>query len=183
MVFPVLENLIMKQHAASYSYDRMKAAWILVFVICELIRNLLDDNEKRSVPIIIMVLVCLLSAFNLESYKNNEHYIWKVDYRESNQLLADYANEQYPNALYASNLWVRGYMNLLFDRGIYEFCDLTTAAKLAEDNGNDTIVYLQPDCNALGSITVYKSDLSEAVVYTVRDGQVVANDPQIICTE
>lgn len=48
MSFPLLENIIMKQHAVEYTYDRMKAAWIVVFIICELIRNLLDVSDKKK---------------------------------------------------------------------------------------------------------------------------------------
>lgn len=58
-----------------------------------------------------------------------------MDYRENNQLLADYVNEQYPNGLYASDSAIRGYINLLFERGIYEWCSESSAAEIAEEKG------------------------------------------------
>lgn len=40
-VFPVLENFIMKEHAISYSYDRMKFGFIIVLIICDLMSLIL----------------------------------------------------------------------------------------------------------------------------------------------
>ena len=41
MAFPLVENLIMKEHAISYTYDRMKGIFVLSFLICELSSSLL----------------------------------------------------------------------------------------------------------------------------------------------
>lgn len=128
--------------------------------------------------VLATVLVCLLSVRNYEAYRNNEHYIWPVDYRENNQLLTDYVNEQYPNGLYASDSAIRGYMNLLFERGIYEWCSESSAAEIAEEKGEAPIVFIQKEGYALQSITVYSGDLSDGIVYTVCNGQVVASDLQ-----
>ena len=40
LAFPILENFVMKQHALVYTYDRMKAAWLIIFLTCEVIRNI-----------------------------------------------------------------------------------------------------------------------------------------------
>lgn len=143
MAFPVLENIIMKQHAVAYTYDRMKAAFVVIFILCEVIRNLLEYSETvghEQHLIIILVVAC--AVLNLQSYMKDEFYIWRTDYKEDNEMLAKYITEQYPNALYASNGAVRGYMNLLWGRGIYEGQTLDLACGLATSQNVDKVVYI-----------------------------------------
>ena len=77
LAFPAVENIIMKQHAVEYTYDRMKAAWIVVFIACELIRNLLDLDSSKRVLLVLTVLVCITSILNFMSYMKNirMHYM------------------------------------------------------------------------------------------------------------
>ena len=175
--FPILENLLMKQHAVQYTYDRMKVAWIVIFIVCELIRNILDMTDKNRAKIIVLTIVCFTSCLNLYSYMNSTKYIWEINYRKNNKLLADYVTDRYSNALYASNSVIRGYMNLLFGRGIWENQNLESAISLAAESGKQEIVYLQPDGYDLQSITVYVMDDSEvrSMVYSVDEGTVVEN--------
>lgn len=175
LAFPAVENIIMKQHAVEYTYDRMKAAWIVVFIACELIRNLLDLDSSKRVRLVLTVLVCITSILNFMSYTDNPKYIWEVSYRENNQLMADYVNEKYPDALYASNSAIRGYMNLLFGRGIYEDCDVNAADTIAVSKEKDVMVYLQPNGYDLQGITVYSTDLAHCAYYTVENGEVIEN--------
>lgn len=178
MAFPVLENIIMKEHAISYTYDRMKAAWVLVLLLCELIRNLLDADGRRIMAFGAMGLVCLTSALNLHSYIGNISYIWQVDYRDNNKILADYVTEQYPDALYAANSSIRGYMNLLFERGIWEGCDLDRAKAIASERGKNTIVFIQESGYSVQQIDVYECKDDEILTqtsYKIVDGEVIEN--------
>ena len=54
--------------------------------------------------------------------QDTNFYAQKVDYLETNNLLADYIKENYPldDCVLAQNNATRGYSNLLFHRGIYE---------------------------------------------------------------
>jgi hypothetical protein len=178
MSFPVLENIIMKQHALTYTYDRMKAAWILVFLICEVIRNILDNSrgKEKALCIGLFTLVACLSLANYKSYVGNRSYIWQVDYKESNQKMADYINANYPDALFASGSTVRGYANLLFGRGIYEGENLDQAADLAMEKGKNMIVYIKfLDGYQIQSVSVYDNALMECAVYRIENGVVVAD--------
>lgn len=123
LVFPVLENVIMKEHAITYTYDRMKFIFFLSFLICELSYGLLKSALHDKINIIVGVLAgtIIVCGLNLKVYKENSSYVWEIDYRKDNQIIADYINENYSNSVLAINGWgIRGYMNLLFGRGIYE---------------------------------------------------------------
>lgn len=122
LAFPLLENMIMKQHAVTYSYDRMKGILFLSFLCCELMRQLMDETETKKYIFGILICVVALSCImNLRLYKNGEYYMWDAGYRADNMALAEYINDKYPNSvLGVSEGPVRGYVNLLFGRGIYE---------------------------------------------------------------
>ena len=48
LMFPLIENIIMKQHAVGYTYDRMKGSFVLSFLICELVYGLLNYLKKAK---------------------------------------------------------------------------------------------------------------------------------------
>ena len=45
LFFPVLENIVMSQHAIQYTYDRMKLIFGISLLICELSYNLLNESK------------------------------------------------------------------------------------------------------------------------------------------
>lgn len=158
--FPILENIVMKEHALSYSYDRMKAVFVLIFLICETAKNIFESSQKKErCVIVITTLVVIAGCLNLFSYINNEDYIWAAEYREDNNKIAEYVTKQYPDALYASDTIIRGYMNLLFGRGIYEGVDIEGAAAIAEEKGKEQIVYIIKDGYTIKNIRVYDGSL------------------------
>lgn len=123
LIFPCLENILMKEHAFYYTYDRMKFIFILSFLICELSHCLLSNaKEKRYEQVLLFLVTILVCGLNLDTYKKNESYIWETDYRNDNLILAEYISENYSDSILAteSRGAVRGYINTLFDRGIYE---------------------------------------------------------------
>ncbi len=122
MAFPLVENIIMKEHAISYTYDRMKGIYILSFLVCEMSFFLLEDAEDT-----LCILTGLLAAticacgLNLRAYVKDSAYIWNIDYRNDNQVLADYLNDHYADSVLSTkSSGVRGYITLLFGRGIIE---------------------------------------------------------------
>lgn len=127
LAFPLLENLLMKQHALSYTYDRMKGAYALSLIVCELAFQLLSSYGKRQVAAALLAVSLACGWLNLNSYCGNEHYIWNAEYRSDNELLAGYINENYADSVLSLPYSVRGYINMLFGRGIYEGCDLEAA--------------------------------------------------------
>ena len=91
LLFPLLENVIMKQHAVSYTYDRMKGAFFISFIICELSYDLIK-NGRRCIKALVIAFVLLISIFNASSYKNDKTYIWNSEYRYDNSILANFIN-------------------------------------------------------------------------------------------
>ena len=176
--FPLLENVVMKQHAVAYSYDRMKAAVPLVLLLCELARNALEVRAYRrakGAPATAALVAAALvtSSLNFVSYVNDDHYIYSFFYKEDNELIAQLINERYPDAVYACNRGIRGYANLLFGRGIYEFQTLESARALAVERGADTVVYITMDPPVVLSVEVISPESPEGVTYTLEDGEVV----------
>jgi len=150
LTFSIVENIIMKEHALSYSYDRMKFVYILSFISCELIHNLIENtSKKRMVKSILLCLTAIFGILNLKSYISSTKYIWEVDYRQSNQILAEYINKNYSDSIMAiSNKSVRGYVNLLFDRGVYEWTSMDKAKSIAEEKQKRYIVMLNVKDNS-----------------------------------
>jgi hypothetical protein len=79
---------------------------------------------------------------NLFYYINDSSSIWEADYLESNAIMADYVIKEYPDALYTSDSDIRGYMNILFHRGIYECQTLESSEQIANQRGAEQIVYI-----------------------------------------
>ena len=168
--FPIVENIIMKQHALVYTYDRMKASIVLIIILCEIVRNLLDSYNAKIINAIVVVVFVVSAWLNISSYMNNPAYIWEVDYRNSNLKMAEYVVEKYPDAIYASDTLIRGYMNLLFGRGIYEWQSLESAIELANQKEKKTVVYINMDGYKL--LPIHVKDLSSGITteISIQDG-------------
>lgn len=174
IIFPVLENVIMKEHALTYTYDRMKAVWGVIFLFCEAARNILEVRPGKKNTILLIILTMLFSTWNLSSYVKNESYIWNVDYRKNNERLAEYVTARYPdNALYASDTEIRGYMNLLFGRGIYEGISVDSAKEIAKEKGNESVVFIVKDDYRILTVTAYAVSSDAYIQYAIENGEIV----------
>jgi len=71
----------------------------------------------------MVILSIYIGVTNLVHYKQSKAYIWEVNYRSSNIKLRDYIDKNYDDAVYGFNASVRGYINLLYKRGIHEWQD------------------------------------------------------------
>ena len=138
LFFPVLENIIMSQHAIQYSYDRMKLIFGISFLICELSNNLFNKNKNKlllKIPLLLIVIVsCLL---NYKSYVNDKSYIWEAPQKNTNEKFVKYINENYDNYILGSNTIVRGYVNMLFEKGIYEISNINHITDIAKQKNKD----------------------------------------------
>ena len=168
LAFPIIENFIMKQHAFEYTYDRMKACFLLSFLICELIHQLLISYEnKKMTPVIVAGLVITTGMCNLNAYIHDEAYIWKTSYQEENRQIAAYINKNYTDSvLGVENLPIRGYMNLLLGRGIYEGTNADALRSEAAKKGRRYAIILEVE--SPGSWNVY--DLSGASACDIQTG-------------
>ncbi len=124
--FPVLENILMKNHAVNYTYDRMKLSFILIFIVCDLMYLIIDRVRGLNLYALpsaaALVLAAAVCAVNIISFPGARE--WSIDYRANNRLLADYCTAKYTekNSVYGLDTYtVRGYINLLFGRSVYEW--------------------------------------------------------------
>jgi len=164
LAFPLLENVVMKEHALSYSYDRMKMVFILSYLICELVAQILVSYEKRNkAAFIIIAIVTVICCFgNLNYYRKDSKYIWDVTYRKTNKKISEYINQNYWNSVLITNASVRGYLNLLFNRGIYEWGDIDSVRDIALQKGKRYAIELKT-LDAPGNMY----QLTGAIVYDV----------------
>ena len=137
-LFPVFENIVMKQHATSYTYDRMKLAIFFAIVIADLLQMLFLMIKPIRIIKLTSVLICAVILFiSVFSYKWSKDYkVWDIDYGKNNIEISNYLAKKYNlnNSLYAlDKLPVRGYINLLFNRSVYEGTNLKTISKIANN--------------------------------------------------
>lgn len=179
--FLVLENIIMKEHALTYSYDRMKVIFVIILLLCEVVRNVIKTMRNKVAMCLLFLLTGSTVLLNMNSYIKDDSYICRVDYRADNQLLADFILEEYPEAVYASNFLIRGYMNLLFGRGIYEWVDVDQAKKIAAEKGKDEVVFITQDGYKIQNINVYHMNSEVVNQYDVVEHQVRSLNPNAVC--
>lgn len=171
--FPVLENVVMKQHAVLYTYDRMKFSFVLILIICDLLYLLFDRMSglnlsalPASMAAVLMAVVCVVNMFSFF----NSNRCWEVDYRESNKLLADYCIARYTenNSVYGLDTYtVRGYVNLLFERSMYEYATKETVIQEAKNRNMRYAVTIY--VGELGVWNLYAFDRAE--IYDLNTGQ------------
>lgn len=195
MVFPVMENIVMKKHSLDYTYDRMKFIFILSFLICELSYCLLSNvKEKRYEKMILFMVTILVCGLNLHSYIKNESYIWETDYRNNNIILAEYIDENYSDSILATERYgvVRGYINLLFDRGIYEGMGQYEANAMALSKGKRYSVMIDfGSADALENwclfkidkVDIYDTDTDRITEISVADGNISTVEKQYYYTK
>ena len=141
---PVFENVLMLQHAESYTYDRMKLIFPLSFVMCSLLSNLLNVCENRKRTTLLCSVIFVFCVANVFYYMHNQRYIWDIDYRVKNEKFAQYILDNYPNSILAleKGITVRGYINILFKRGIYERETLEDIEKIAKMKNKKYAIYI-----------------------------------------
>lgn len=137
--FPVIENIIMKQHAVAYTFDRLKLSWSLIILVCFIIDKILKDLTLRNIILILSIVVLFL---NYRSYTLDHKRIWKVEYKQDNAIYSSFVNTEFPDAHYCCNSAVRGYINLLFGRGITEGINENTLRAYAIKNAYQEIILI-----------------------------------------
>lgn len=113
----------------------------------------------------IIVSVFIASAWlNITSYMNNTEYIREVDYKNSNSQIAEYGVTKYPDAIYTADADIRGYMNLLFGRGIYERQSIDSATEIANKKEKQTVVFINKEEGEYELKSVHVKDISSGMI-------------------
>ena len=177
LLFPILENFLLLNHAIYYSFDRMKLAFIMIVIICDMFNELLIRYNVKKIILACLSLVIICSFSNVLLYKKDTNYRWEIDYLANNNILADYIIKKYGNTDYAiaTNYDVRGYLTLLFNKNIYEYINLD---KIPNISGNANFyIYLYQERTIIGipkitCITIFDKNKKELEKITVEDNKI-----------
>lgn len=138
---PLLENVVLMQHATQFSFDRLKFLFPAALVFALAFARM--KNLWRG------VLALLLIAASWQGYADykvdlQRYESWaKID--ASNKELIDRISKvvDLDCALLATDMGVRGYTTLAFSRGVYERKSFDAALALEEQESACGLVYLQ----------------------------------------
>nr|WP_217345079.1 hypothetical protein [Noviherbaspirillum sp. L7-7A]MBV0879298.1 hypothetical protein [Noviherbaspirillum sp. L7-7A] len=120
---PLLENILLLQHSIEFSFDRLKFAVPLAIVVSSLLARMTMQGNRLLATIFVGLIIIAFSQ-NFKTYY--AHNLFYADWREHdnvNRILKDKvaATVDLSCSILATNFDVRGYSNLLFGRGIYEY--------------------------------------------------------------
>lgn len=140
---PLIENLLMLQHASAYTFDRLKfifpAAIILLFFFAK---------SKILGRVVLPIALVAASYQGYGAYRDDlkQYSMWQaVD--AYNKTLASKVKtiSDQSCTVYVSSFSVRGYANLLFNHGIHEYKKPEDAENIFKGRNGCALVYLEGD--------------------------------------
>ncbi len=140
---PLLENVLMLQHASEFTFDRLKFTVPAALVIAI---GFSVASSRARVLIAFFLVGAAIQGW--QSYKTDltKYAGWRDANTSNKQLAAALENQDRDAcAVYASNIGVRGYTNLLFHRGIYEWKRPDQVKKLLHSTGACKSIYIEGD--------------------------------------
>jgi len=163
---PLIENILLMQHATVYSFDRLK------FILpSALILAMCFSRQTIKWRMVFSISLILASIHGFNSYRGYLHEFknWKLVNAANINIAAKIANVvDLRCAVLLSNFPVRGYQNLLFHHGIYEYKSLEDSSDLMIQRRACAAVYLEADSVAHFGLPLY----SKAVI-SFSDGRVM----------
>ncbi len=129
ILFGLLENIVMKQHAIAYNFDRLK--FLPLFA---LLMPILWSTKSKAFKQISILIILTASIYTTAQYP--ELRITKNEALEKNQLFVnnDKFKKECKPCIMGIAPAVRGYTNLLFNRGIYEGVNIERLQNIALKN-------------------------------------------------
>ncbi|MEI0525477.1 hypothetical protein R4K54_06070 [Brachyspira murdochii] len=138
---PILENFIMKQHAISYTFDRLKVSLFLITILLIIVIHIYNNSKKLF--FVVFNFIFIIQFFNLLLYQNDNKYSYNIDYNYNNVTISQYINSNFKDAIVYNNINVRGYLNILFKKNIYEFGNFYEIYyNFVQNNKSNTLVYI-----------------------------------------
>jgi hypothetical protein len=115
--FALTENLLLMQHASSFSFDRFKLAFPISILFIW--------GYAALKPLGKVVLACALLAASVHGYRSYRadlasYAAWASVHASNQELAVVLERSAQPCSLFSSNLAVRGYTNVLLGRGVWE---------------------------------------------------------------
>lgn len=187
MFFPLIENILMREHAIVYSYDRLKGILPLLLIIFISISTIIKKKTRKNIPLaLITFTIILISISNFYVYtKQNNYYRWKENDNNSNILLIEYIKKQYnhENSILSQFPSVRGYTNIVFNRGVFERTSEGGALNITKKLNKRYAVYLEPEIRPwekyyYNKATIYDTkNSSKTTINTNQNSLVIKTTP------
>ena len=103
-------------------------------------------------------------------------YRWQQPAYDENVVLAEYIKQNYPRAdcVIGTNRAARGYLILLFERNMYDFCDMNFLLHEAQEQGKSYAILLNASDgfwskNIIHSISIVCTTTNEGIELTPED--------------
>ncbi len=150
--FIMLENILMFQHAVVYTFDRLKFAYLVLLILFINISTIVINkpNIKNKICSVMIGILAIISFVNILQYKLGvDEYVVDKYYATKDKLFANYIKENYntQNSIIANKGFVRGYLNLLFERGIYELKTYDELEEIKKQNNKRYMIYFSTVMN------------------------------------
>lgn len=159
----VLENLVLRQHAMEFTFDRLKLGIPLALLV-----GLAIGHLSRRLLVLAGVVVALGAAVGVSAHRTDvAGYAGWPYVDDANQALVRRTQQavDLECATIGTNTQVRGYTNLLLDRAVTEFVEQPEQMQrlAAEDAGSCGTVYIRArnvhtDLPQFLSVTVVQPD-------------------------
>lgn len=154
---PIIENIILASHATSFTFDRWKLAFPLGIAIAIAI------SKYKRIKSIALIIVISASVFGMHEYRHkvNLYNDWAIANVKNMKLLEDVQKEA---DLRCSNIYsdtrVRGYIVMLFKRGVYEGIPERPLDVLSNNQGRCSVIIVHskmptPDMPEIESIEIW----------------------------
>lgn len=139
--FPLIENLVLMQHAVSYSFDRLKALPLLILLLGSHMASHPSPAWRRAFSALLIIGIAGNAAlFTAQKRVTPMH----AQFAQSEATLAALRAYEKPCMLYAVRGWVRGWVSMNLQHGSYE--NITTpeqVRKLAMARNACGVIWLQ----------------------------------------
>lgn len=118
LAYSFFENIILAQHATSYTFDRLKLSFVISTMMCQIF--LVSKGKWLFAPITFTIFFCVLSFATYRS-EVSQFRNWK-DVQTANIAIASKAMtvEGYDCASIYNSTRVRAYLNLIMGRSVWE---------------------------------------------------------------
>lgn len=129
--FPILENLLLMQHAVQFSFDRLALALPLLLVCTTLIAKE-PVGQNKGVLLLALGLIISSNMYNFLADKAS-YADWGTAVQANNALMGQVRDDPlFACSTFAANMPVRGYLNRIFDKDILERATPADAVPVAD---------------------------------------------------
>lgn len=158
-LFPLVENIIMEQHATVFTFDRWKLAFLIGFCIS----LLFSYNKKTQYVTFLLIIISSIHGYHQYQNKLKKFSSWSdINYKNKVMIKKISKETNIECSDIFANFVVRAYVNLLFNnRGVYEGGIPERPLEVIEKNKSCSVIILKgnkvlPDLVEINSAEIYK---------------------------